>query len=86
MDALLQLLTTPSLFCLNYYFVSSLHFVSSCFLSLWELLTVLIFAAQRPVRVVVLRRGEQTVLSLTPQRWAGKGLLGYVDTSKTLLC
>ena len=55
------------------------------------LTTVLISAAQRPVRVVVLRGGEQMVLSLTPQRWAGKGLLGYVDTLKlaitfALLC
>ena len=59
---------------------------TTCFLSSCELLTiVLIFATQRPVRVVVLRRGEQMVLSLTPQRWAGKGLLGYVDTTKTIL-
>ena len=65
--------------CLIY--ISSTHFLPSC-----ELLTiVLIFAAQRPVRVVVLRRGEQTVLSLTPQRWAGKGLLGYVDATTPLL-
>ncbi len=33
---------------------------------------------QSTVRVVVLRGGVTTVLSLCPQRWSGRGLLGYV--------
>ena len=31
---------------------------------------------QRPIRVVVGRRGVKVQLSLTPQRWTGRGLLG----------
>lgn len=40
---------------------------------------------QRPVRVVVLRRGEQVVLSLIPQQWSGRGLLGWAGCLAVLL-
>lgn len=34
------------------------------------------FAFQKPLNVMVIRRGEKHQLRLIPTRWAGKGLLG----------
>lgn len=33
---------------------------------------------QRPLRVAVIRDGQRVQMSLTPQKWSGRGLLGWV--------
>ncbi|XP_064397028.1 26S proteasome non-ATPase regulatory subunit 9-like [Halichondria panicea] len=49
---------------------------SENFQSLQDIATVVQHSQNSTVRVVVLRGGVTTVLSLRPQRWSGRGLLG----------
>lgn len=39
-----------------------------------------LLATQSPVHILMVRQGESISFSLTPQRWAGQGLLGSVTT------
>lgn len=38
-----------------------------------------IFFSQKPLRIVITRAGQMTHISLTPKRWSGRGLLGWVQ-------
>lgn len=37
------------------------------------------FFPQKPLRIIIMRAGQMTHISLTPKRWSGRGLLGWVQ-------
>lgn len=39
----------------------------------------LMSSLQKPLRVIVIRDGQKAQMSLIPQRWSGRGLLGWVQ-------
>lgn len=46
------------------------------FQNLQNIASVVQHSEGKPLRVVVIRNGQKAVMSLTPQRWSGRGLLG----------
>lgn len=49
---------------------------SENFQNLQNIATVVQHSEGKPLRVTVIRDGQKTPMSLTPQRWSGRGLLG----------
>lgn len=41
---------------------------------------------QKPLRVTVIREGQKVQMSLTPQKWSGRGLLGWVQHTPSHSC